>query len=157
MKRIGVANRLGMAAAAVASVLVFAQADPALARGGGGGGGGGGHGGGMGGGGGMHGGGGGGFHGGGFSGGGFHGGGFSGGGFHRGGFDHDRFRGGFGGGLGWDGSLYYGDDYPYYDYYGSYGYTQPSASQYWYYCQNPAGYYPYVAQCSTAWQPVPAG
>ena len=28
--------------------------------------------------------------------------------------------------------------------------------QYWYYCQNPAGYYPYVQQCSMPWQPVPA-
>jgi hypothetical protein len=25
----------------------------------------------------------------------------------------------------------------------------------WYYCQNPAGYYPYVQQCPTQWQPVP--
>ncbi|MDD5176643.1 MAG: hypothetical protein PHQ05_09505 [Sterolibacterium sp.] len=30
------------------------------------------------------------------------------------------------------------------------------APQYWYYCSNPAGYYPYVAQCSTGWQRVPA-
>jgi len=27
-------------------------------------------------------------------------------------------------------------------------------AQYWYYCANPAGYYPYVAQCATPWQPV---
>jgi hypothetical protein len=27
---------------------------------------------------------------------------------------------------------------------------------YWYYCQSPAGYYPYVQQCSAPWQPVPA-
>jgi len=94
----------------------------------------------------MHGGGGG-FGGGGF-GGGFHGG-FHGGGFERGGFH----RGGFGG-WGGDGALYYGDDYP--DY-GSYGYSQPYATQYWYYCQNPAGYYPYIQQCSTNWQPVTAG
>jgi hypothetical protein len=26
----------------------------------------------------------------------------------------------------------------------------------WYYCQNPAGYYPYVTQCPTPWQAVPA-
>jgi hypothetical protein len=31
------------------------------------------------------------------------------------------------------------------------------ATSYWYYCQNPAGYYPYVQQCPTQWQPVPAG
>jgi hypothetical protein len=27
--------------------------------------------------------------------------------------------------------------------------------QYWYYCQNPAGYYPYVQRCGSPWQPVP--
>ena len=32
----------------------------------------------------------------------------------------------------------------------------PSAAQYWYYCSNPPGYYPYVARCRTNWQPVPA-
>ncbi len=26
----------------------------------------------------------------------------------------------------------------------------------WYYCGNPQGYYPYVAQCTVPWQPVPA-
>ena len=66
MKSIGIASRLGVAVAALASVLVLAQPDAALARGGGGGGGG-------------HGGGG--FGGGGFGGG--HGG-FGGGGFHGG-------------------------------------------------------------------------
>jgi hypothetical protein len=25
---------------------------------------------------------------------------------------------------------------------------------YWYYCQNPQGYYPYVKECSTSWQKV---
>ena len=122
---------------------------------------------------GPHGGGGGGFHGGGMGGshggmGGFHGGG---GGFHGSGFGgfhghfagmhygfgerHDGFRRGvFIGGLGFG---YYG--YPYgWDYspdYGYYGYSQPS-SQNWYYCSDPAGYYPYVAQCNTGWQAVPA-
>ena len=28
--------------------------------------------------------------------------------------------------------------------------------QYWYYCRKPAGYYPYVPRCTTAWQAVPA-
>jgi hypothetical protein len=105
------------------------------------------------------GGGGGGFHGGGM--GGFHGGGFGGfhghfAGMHHGfGERHDGFRRGvFIGGLGFG---YYG--YPYgWDYspdYGYYGYSQPS-SQDWYYCSDPAGYYPYVAQCNTGWQAVPA-
>lgn len=31
-----------------------------------------------------------------------------------------------------------------------------SAPQYWYYCANPAGYYPYVPACRVAWQRVPA-
>src|SRR5271169_5159372 len=113
-----------------------------------------------GGGGGFHGGGGG-FHGGGF--GGFHGGGFHGGfaGMHHGfGERHEGFRdrrGVFIGGLGL-GIGYYG--YPYgWDYspdYGYYGYSQPYSSQNWYYCSDPAGYYPYVTQCNTGWQTVPA-
>lgn len=32
----------------------------------------------------------------------------------------------------------------------------PSATQYWYYCPNPAGYYPYVARCASEWRRVPA-
>lgn len=32
----------------------------------------------------------------------------------------------------------------------------PAPTQYWYYCANPVGYYPYVAQCLVNWQPVPA-
>jgi hypothetical protein len=91
-----------------------------------------------------HGGGGGGSHGGGsHSGGGSHGG----GGFHGGGF-----HGGVGG---FHGAVYgaytagdYSDDY--------YGDEQPSPSQVWYYCSDPAGYYPYVTQCDTDWQMTPA-
>src|SRR5438105_2727871 len=97
------------------------------------------------------GGGGGGFHGGGF--GGFHEGGFHGDRFRDGRFDRDRFRDNrffFGGAFaypyGWD----YSPDYGYYDY------SQPYASQTWYYCYDPAGYYPYVTQCNTGWQAVPA-
>lgn len=29
-------------------------------------------------------------------------------------------------------------------------------AQFWYYCSNPAGYYPYVPNCSVDWQKVPA-
>ena len=32
----------------------------------------------------------------------------------------------------------------------------PTAPQYWYYCQSPPGYYPYVQQCVGSWQTVPA-
>lgn len=31
----------------------------------------------------------------------------------------------------------------------------PPAQQYWYYCWNPAGYYPYVTHCPGGWQAVP--
>ena len=82
-------------------------------------------------------------------GGGFHGGGF--GGFHGGGFHGDRFhnRGFFFGGSFADPGWGY---YPYYDYY---DYSQPYSAQTWYYCSDPAGYYPYVGQCNTGWQTVP--
>ena len=90
--------------------------------------------------GGFHGGGGG-FHGG---GGGFHGGGFRGGGFHDGRFHGKRFF--FGGAFG----------FPWLGYYPYYNYSQPYASQIWYYCSDPAGYYPYVTQCYSGWQAVPA-
>jgi hypothetical protein len=53
--------------------------------------------------------------------------------------------------------------YPYYGYaYGyPYGYAaspvvvqQEPAGQYWYYCQDPAGYYPQVAACPSGWLQV---
>ncbi|MGH7095629.1 MAG: hypothetical protein ACREFB_19115 [Stellaceae bacterium] len=73
---------------------------------------------------------------------------------------HDRGREGFGwGGFGW-GAPDYGDwyDWSYPGYYEppGYAYSAPAANV-WYYCYNPAGYYPYVQQCYGAWQPVPAG
>src|SRR5271165_3408452 len=123
-----------------------------------------------GGGGGFHGGGGGGFHGGGFHGGyaGFHGGGFHAGAFHGGGF-HSGVVGlhnGYGDGNGahwyhgWRNGTYgwwWGDGlgWTYYPDYGYYDYSQPYATQTWY-CSDPAGYYPYVTQCNTGWQAVPA-
>jgi hypothetical protein len=116
---------------------------------------------------GPHGGGGGGFHGGGS--GGFHGGGFAGfhGGFaglHNGfGERHDGFgdrRGDFHERHDRDGRFFFGGVYPYgYDYYPDYGYydySQPYSAQTWYYCSDPAGYYPYVTQCNIGWQAVPA-
>jgi hypothetical protein len=39
-------------------------------------------------------------------------------------------------------------------------YVQPSApdavpqQEYWYYCDDPQGYYPYVQQCPGGWRPV---
>ena len=149
-------RRLGRALAAVLFSAVLGVSGSALAEHGGGGHGGGGHGGG-------------GFHGGGGHGGGFHGGGFRGGfaredGFHRGfhgrGF-HGGFYNGFYPGLGL--GLAFGLGYPWGgDYYSAapaasyYGYSAPYAGvQPWYYCSNPPGYYPYIAQCYTQWQAVP--
>jgi hypothetical protein len=179
-----VAKTLKGAAAALLCVTLISQPHFACAARGGGGGfhGGGFHGGGFHGGG-FHGGG---FHGGGFHGGGFHGGGFRAGGFHADAFHAGWLHaGGFHSGFaglhngsgrvneghwyhGWHGGrygwwligpglawTYYSypswGDYPDYGYYDDYG--QPSA---WYYCSDPQGYYPYVTQCYTGWQTVPA-
>lgn len=82
---------------------------------------------------------------------------------------------GLGYGLGY-GAGYYGGFYPGWNRYGGYyGYppavvsvpvnppvyvqqprpaVQPYPSGYWYYCTNPEGYYPYVKECLTTWQPV---
>ena len=125
--------RIGRALAITATLLcatAFSQPNPAYAGG-------------------FHGGGGG-FHGGGF--GGFHGGGFHGGGFHDGRFHDGRFHDNrffFGGSVGYPWWGYYPD-------YGYYDYSQSYSSQTWYYCADPAGYYPYVTQCNTGWQAVPA-
>ena len=54
---------------------------------------------------------------------------------------------------------WYAYDAPVYPYpaYPDTGYpAAPVAPYYWYYCQSPAGYYPYVEQCAGPWQPVPA-
>lgn len=32
--------------------------------------------------------------------------------------------------------------------------AQPQEPYYWYYCQNPQGYYPYVQQCPNGWMKV---
>jgi hypothetical protein len=40
-------------------------------------------------------------------------------------------------------------------YYDEPTYDQGGAGAYWYYCQNPPGYYPYVQHCNGPWQPVP--
>ena len=104
------------------------------------------------------------------------GGGHSGGHFGRGHFEGVRFRGHGHGGVDfvfdpfgpwwWDGYPYY---YPY-----SYPsplvlqsgpetYIEPQApEQFWYYCSDPSGYYPYVNRCARGWlkvvpAPAPAG
>ncbi|MDE2365832.1 MAG: hypothetical protein KGM95_02735, partial [Betaproteobacteria bacterium] len=89
---------------------------------------------------------------------------------------------GYGWGWGWGwGPPYWGWGGPYYGYgYYGYGYPpvaampsappvyiqrqdiEPSAPQpnYWYYCRNPEGYYPYVKECAEGWvqvAPQPSG
>jgi hypothetical protein len=154
----------------VAASAISVTALPASARGGGG------H---VGGGGGWHGGGGG-WHGG---GGGWHGGGGHGWHGGHGGHWHGGWYGGFylGAAL-WGWPYYYPYYYPYaypyaYPYYGYYPYAYPTYSyavyrpqtvyyterapqassngtRYWYYCTEPAGYYPYVSNCSKPWMHV---
>jgi hypothetical protein len=70
-------------------------------------------------------------------------------------------RGWHDGRFGWwwavPGYDWYAYDYPVYPY-PAYPVPLPApapAGSYWYYCQNPAGYYPYVQQCAGPWQPVP--
>jgi hypothetical protein len=61
----------------------------------------------------------------------------------------------WGSGWGWEG---WGSRWGWPDYYypnGGYYGSGPYAG-YWYYCADPPGYYPYVTQCNTAWQTVPA-
>ena len=80
-------------------------------------------------------------------------GGFHGDRFHDGRFGRDRFRDNrffFGGAFAYPYEWDYSPDYGYYDY------SQPYSSQTWYYCSDPAGYYPYVTQCNTGWQAVAA-
>ncbi len=88
--------------------------------------------------------------------------------------------GGWGWGWGWGGpwgyppAYYYYPPYGYAPYYGygGYGYSssppvyieqggaqaapaqQQPTSNYWYYCSNPQGYYPYVKECPPGWQKV---
>jgi hypothetical protein len=88
-----------------------------------------------------------------------------------------RHGGGHGGGWGWGPAIglglglglwelsrpYYG--YPYYynapvvqqapaEIYVQPAPLPPAAPQYWYYCQDPEGYYPYVKQCPDGWMKV---
>jgi hypothetical protein len=110
-----------------------------------------------------------------FGGHGGHGGGHFGG--HRGGgYGYGYGYGAFGLGLGLGLGAYYGNDYADYDDYGpvphdyndtypddsvpapdpgGYG-TPPNVPGFWYRCDSPQGYYPYVGICAHPWQAVPA-
>lgn len=104
--------------------------------------------------------------------------GFRGGNFGRGFYGRGVFGGGYGAGLvldpafDWEFGPFYGPfDYGFYD---PYAYAEPPVvvppvasgvvpspavpgSKYWYYCSNPAGYFPYIRQCQVPWQTVPPG
>ena len=102
-----------------------------------------------------------------------HGGGYGGRHYYGGGAWYGGgYRGWYGPGLGiyLGGPVYWGPwGYPYYGAYaGGYPYLayRPSAptvyveqspatsGNYWYYCRDPAGYFPYVQQCSSDWMTV---
>jgi hypothetical protein len=120
-------------------------------------------------------------------GGGSHGGGSHGGHYYHGGGSHSghhyhsgsSWHGaiwigpGWGGWDPWWGPPYYPHYYPYYRNYPYYPetpaviqqqppvYVQPKEQYYWYFCQNPEGYYPYIKNCPGGWlkvvPPTPPG
>jgi hypothetical protein len=111
--------------------------------------------------------------GGGHGGGGRGGGGSSGNGNHgHGGFGHGHGFNGHGGGAAFVGGVWFLGGYApgayYYDDTSPWAYGPAPAADYveipddaaqqgepsWYYCENPAGYYPYVKQCASGWQRV---
>jgi hypothetical protein len=68
------------------------------------------------------------------------------------------FRGWYGGRFGW---WWYVPGYDWYAYYDEPVYPYPAypyagSPNLWYYCEDPAGYYPYIQQCTGPWQPVQA-
>lgn len=73
---------------------------------------------------------------------------------------HGRHNGRFGWWWWADGGWYFYNApvYPYPDYVSEYVYEEPTADygDYWYYCRDPEGYYPYVKRCYGSWEPVPA-
>ena len=93
-------------------------------------------------------------------------------------FDHDHFGVGFGfwdPWWDWGPADYWSYYYPYYypPYYAYYSAPPPAAGyaptagapaqatgapppQYWYYCDDPQGYYPYVQNCGSSWRQVAA-
>src|ERR1700730_3061976 len=74
------------------------------------------------------------------------------GGERAGHWSHGWHNGSYGWYWGYDPYLWSSDGL--YDDYSGDG--QAYAAQSWYYCSDPAGYYPYIAQCNTSWQAVPA-
>jgi hypothetical protein len=63
---------------------------------------------------------------------------------------------GFGWGYGWYGPPAYVDRRAAgYEYAPEQDYAGPPPEDFWYYCDSPEGYYPYVKSCTHEWQPVP--
>jgi len=99
-------------------------------------------------------------------GGGHFGGGWHGGGYHGyyGGWRGGPWRGWYGFGPWWGYPYAYPYYYPYRysSPYPSYpnayaqppAYSEPEQPSYWYYCQDPQGYYPYVKNCPGGWMSV---
>ena len=75
------------------------------------------------------------------------------GGEHTGHWQRARRNGRYGWQWGYDPYLWSSDG----AYDDSYSDGQPDVAQSGYYCSDPIGYYPYVAQCNTAWQIAPGG
>jgi hypothetical protein len=80
--------------------------------------------------------------------------------WHHGYWNHGWHGGRFGWWWVWGGDwafypapVYPYPAYPYID--APPAYAGPAPASYWYYCDNPRGYYPYVAQCSAPWRAVP--
>jgi hypothetical protein len=74
---------------------------------------------------------------------------------------HGRRNGRFGWWWWANGGWFFYDTpvYPYPDYVSETYYDVPAsddAGDYWYYCRDPEGYYPYVRNCHVSWEPVPA-
>jgi len=94
-----------------------------------------------------------------------HGGGYRGGHGHNHGHNHGHYRPyyGYGAAAVFFGAPYYA--YPYYypapvyyapaPVYVEQPQVVPEVPAYWYYCQDPQGYYPQVQNCSGGWQQVP--
>lgn len=77
--------------------------------------------------------------------------------WQHGSWRHDRHNGR----LGWwfvvdDDWFFYPEPIYPYPAYSAYDAGAPYAGNVWYRCDNPRGYYPYVAQCFGPWQVVPA-
>ncbi|UCF92875.1 MAG: hypothetical protein JSW39_01580 [Desulfobacterales bacterium] len=85
---------------------------------------------------------------------------------HDGWRSHGRWRHSGGGHRHyWSGTIVLGPWYPYSYYYAAppvviqqqppvYAPPEPPEVNYWYYCQNPQGYYPYVKSCPGGWMKV---